>query len=58
MRLYVEPMDVVVIEVSDEGKVKFESGDWVSPSLQERRAIVYAAEREIVTLREAVEALS
>ncbi len=39
MRLYVEPMDVVVVEVDDEGRVRFENEqEWIQPTLQERRA--------------------
>ena len=43
MRLYVEPMDTVVVEVAADGKVRFEhDADWSTPTLQERRAIIYA----------------
>ncbi len=58
MKLYVETMDVVVVEVAADGRVRFASGEWVVPTLQERRAIVYAAEQEIAALQEAVEALN
>ena len=57
MRLYVEPMDVVVVDVSEDGRVRFEDGEWALPTLQERRAIVYAADAEIEVLREVVERL-
>ena len=57
MRLYVEPMDVVVVEVSDDGRVRLENEGWIQPSLQERRAIIYAAENEIASLAEALEML-
>ncbi len=46
MRLYVEPMDATVVEVSADGKVRLEGEDWIVPSLQERRAIIYAAQKE------------
>ena len=57
MRLYVEPMDAVVVEVSSEGRVRLENEDWSTPTLQERRAILYAAKDEIEALNELVEIL-
>ena len=58
MRLYVEPMDAVLVDLSEDGDVRFENEDWVSPSLQERRAIVYAAQLEIERLTELIDRLS
>jgi len=58
MRLYVEPMDAVLVDLSEDGHVRFENEDWVSPSLQERRAIVYAARLEIERLTELIDRLS
>jgi len=57
MRLYVEPMDATVVEVSHDGRVRLENEDWTTPTLQERRAIICAAEKELALLREAVEIL-
>jgi len=68
MRLYVEPMDAVVVEVVDDGRVRYEQqggtgtpgvseAGWSTPTLQERRAIIYAAENEIAALNELLEAL-
>ena len=57
MRLYVEPMDAVVVEVSSEGRVRLENEDWSTPSLQERRAILYAAKNELEELTELIEIL-
>ena len=68
MHLYVEPMDAVVVEVSDDGRVRYESKpgvsspemnehEWSTPTLQERRAILYAANSEIAALNELLEAL-
>jgi hypothetical protein len=60
MKLYVEPMDAVVVEVDSEGRVRFDgdAGDaWHSPSLQERRAIIYAAQHEREALTELLEIL-
>ena len=57
MRLYVEPMDAVVVEVSDDGRVRLENEDFAAPTLQERRAILYAARGEIEALTELIEIL-
>lgn len=52
MRLYVETMDDVIVECDAGGRVKFENGDWRTPTVQERRAIIHAAEAELEDLRE------
>jgi hypothetical protein len=57
MKLYVEPMDAVVVEVGQDGRVRFENEDWKAPSLQERRAIIYAATNTIGELQELIDAL-
>jgi hypothetical protein len=57
MRLYVEPMDATVVEVGNDGRVRLEHEDWSAPTLQERRAIIYAAENEMAALEELVEIL-
>jgi acyl-CoA reductase-like NAD-dependent aldehyde dehydrogenase len=57
MRLFVEPMDAVVVEVSADGRVRLENEDWSTPTLQERRAILYAAKNEIEELKELLEIL-
>ena len=58
MRLYVEPMDATVVEVSEDGRVRIEGEDWIQPTLQERRAIIYAAEKEREALGELLEILA
>ena len=55
MRLYVETMNEVVVECDDVGRVKFESGEWTKPSVQERRAIIHAAQSEVKSLEELLE---
>ena len=50
-------MDAVVVEVSSDGRVRLENEDWSTPTLQERRAIIYAAQEEIAALQEAIEIL-
>ena len=57
MKLHVETMDAVVVEVGDDGRVRFDTGEWSEPTLQERRAIIYAATSAIEELREWVERL-
>lgn len=57
MRLYVEPMDAVLVEFDNAGQVRFDEEEWSVPSLQETRAILYAAENELAALRELIEAL-
>jgi hypothetical protein len=55
MRLYVEPMDAVVVDVDAAGRVRLENADWSEPTLQERRAIIYAATNELAALSELLE---
>jgi hypothetical protein len=57
MKLYVEPMDSYVIEVTDDGRVRLADRDLAVPTLQERRAILYAAQGEIDALKELIEIL-
>jgi hypothetical protein len=57
MRLYVEPMDAVVIDIGADGQVRFENEEWSVPTLQERRAIIYSATNEIAALTELLEIL-
>jgi len=58
MKLYVEPMDSVVVQVDDDGRVRLENEQQLTtPTLQERRAILYAAQNEIAELTELIEKL-
>jgi len=58
MRLYVEPMDSIVVEFSPEGRIRYEGQTELSdPTLQERRAVIYAARDEIAALTELIDAL-
>ena len=57
MRLYVEPMDATLVDFDQRGQVRFDAEEWCAPSLQEIRAILYAAETELASLRELVDAL-
>lgn len=57
MHLYIEPMDAVLVEFDGEGQVRLDGEDWSRPSLQEVRAILYAAENEMANLKELIDAL-
>jgi hypothetical protein len=57
MRLYVEPMDAYVLDVTQDGCVRIDDQPPAPPTLQERRAILYAAQEEIEALKELIEIL-
>ena len=58
MRLYVEPMDSTVVEVSSDGRLRYQGQtELTEPTLQERRAVIYAARNEIESLTELIDAL-
>jgi hypothetical protein len=57
MRLYVEPMDAVLVEFDRHGRVRFDGEEWSVPTLQEQRAILYAAQSHVADIRELIEAL-
>ena len=57
MRLFVEPMDATIVDVDADGRVHIENEGWSTPTLQERRAIIYSAQREVAELTEAIELL-
>ena len=48
----------MVVEVDADGRVRLENEDWSTPTLQERRAIIYAAQQELSALTELLETLS
>jgi len=57
MKLYVGTMDAVVVDVSADGRVRLDQEDWSQPTLQERRAIIHAAQEELLALGELLEIL-
>jgi hypothetical protein len=57
MKLYVGTMDAVVVDVAADGRVRLENEDWSEPTLQERRAIIHAAQEELLALGELLEIL-
>jgi len=50
-------MDAVVVDVDADGRIRLDREDWRAPSLQERRAIIYAAQHERDALTELLEIL-
>jgi hypothetical protein len=58
LKLYVGPMDSVVVDYDNDGKVQLEGEEeFRAPSLQERRAIIYAARTELAALTELLDVL-
>lgn len=57
MKLYVDTMDATLIEVDADGRVRLEHEEWSRPTLQERRAIIHAAQEEVAALGELIEIL-
>jgi prefoldin subunit 5 len=57
MRLFVETMDAIVVDVGSDGRVRLENEEWSEPTLQERRAIIHSAEQEMAALAELLEIL-
>ena len=57
MRLYIETMDTVLVDYEPDGRVKLDGEDWSPPTLQERRAILHAAQADIERLQDLVLAL-
>ena len=57
MRLYIETMDAVLVDYDHDGRVELEGEGWSSPTLQERRAILHAAQMELERLQDLLLAL-
>jgi hypothetical protein len=57
MNLFVPEMDVTVVEIADDGRVRYADGEWAAPTLQEKRAIIYAARNAIEALQDGVATL-
>ena len=57
MRHFVETMDAVLAEFNQHGKVRFDGEEWSVPTLQERRAILYAAQNQVNELQELIQSL-
>jgi hypothetical protein len=57
MKLYVDTMDAVVVDVNADGRVQLQGESWSQPTLQEQRAIIHAAQQELLALQELLEIL-
>lgn len=57
MRLFVPTMDAILVEFDADGRVRFDNEDWMTPSVQERRAIIHAANDQMEELKELLELL-
>jgi len=57
MKLFVETMDAVLVEFNQHGKVRFDGEEWSVPTLQEQRAILYAAQNKVAELQELIQSL-
>ena len=57
MQLHIDPMDAVLVEFDQDGRVRLNDEEWSMPSLQERRAILYAAKNQVSELRELIDVL-
>jgi hypothetical protein len=57
MRLFVPTMDAFLVEFDETGRVRFDNEEWSMPSIQERRAIIHAANDQIGALEELLAAL-
>jgi acyl-CoA reductase-like NAD-dependent aldehyde dehydrogenase len=50
-------MDADLVEFNQNGKVRFAGEEWNMPTLQERRAILYAAQNQVRELQELIQSL-
>ena len=57
MKLYVAPMDCVVVDVTPDGLIQIEGEAPREPTLQERRAIIYSAREEVAALTDLLDVL-
>jgi hypothetical protein len=58
MHLYIETMDACLVEFAADGRVRLDNEDWSTPGVQERRAIIHAANEAIEVLQEVIESSS
>tara|TARA_Y100000588_G_scaffold392743_2_gene505753 strand:+ start:485 stop:655 length:171 start_codon:yes stop_codon:yes gene_type:complete len=50
-------MDAMLVDYEPDGRVKLDGEDWSTPTLQERRAILHAAQTEMERLQDLILAL-
>lgn len=52
MRLYIGTMDTTLVEFAPDGRIRLDNEGWTLPSVQERRAIIHAANEAIEDLKD------
>lgn len=52
MKLFIPTMDAFLVEFDEDGRIRFDNEDWSTPSVQERRAIIHAAQDQLDHLKE------
>ena len=52
MRLFVPTMDAFLVEFDSGGRIRLDKDEWSTPSVQEQRAIIHAAQDELENLKE------
>ncbi|MGH9148296.1 MAG: hypothetical protein ACRD1Q_16415 [Vicinamibacterales bacterium] len=57
MYLRIDTMDAVLVEFDADGQVRFRDAGWSTPTRQEIRAIIHAAQDEIEHLTDLVDVL-
>lgn len=57
MHLHVDTMNATLVEFAPDGRVRFENEDWSTPTQQEIRALIHAAEEARDQLTELLEVL-
>ena len=50
-------MDAFLVEFDEHGRIRFDHEDWSTPSVQERRAIIHAANDQLDHLKELLDVL-
>ena len=50
-------MNEVLVECDSNGRIRLDGEDWTYPTLQEKRAILFAAENEVQELKELIEVI-
>jgi hypothetical protein len=57
MKLFVPTMDAFLVEFDEGGRIRFDNEEWMTPSVQERRAIIHAAKDQLEHLKELLDVL-
>lgn len=57
MKLFVATMDAFLVDFDENGRIRFDNEEWSTPSVQERRAIIHAANEQLEHLKELLDVL-